>query len=182
MNLVANNLLISCLTTITYFGFNLYLAWCTNGIVLSNSILCCVNYGGIPFISLYGHAKTYLNSLNSCSNFNTLHVSNCALFCAICGFTSIPRLSFINCWSSVNIHPSICNSYALIFVGVSSTVTFLGWWLWYVSRYTLSSRSTSSSYLLPAIFFFVLYTSNSYIKIIVFTFVFVISTFVVFID
>ncbi len=30
-----------------------YLAWCANGIAISNSIRCCANFGSIPFRSLY---------------------------------------------------------------------------------------------------------------------------------
>jgi hypothetical protein len=70
----------------------------------------------------------------------------------------------------------------LILVGVSSIATFPSWWLQYVFIYTLFSRTIYNSYLLPTIFFFVLCTSNSYYEIIVFTFVSVISTSVVFID
>ncbi len=144
--------------------------------------MCCANFGGIPFKYLYVHAKTSLNSFDNCFSSNTLHDSNCALIFTIYGFTSIPRLNFINCWSSINIHPTICNSCALILVGVSSIATFPSWWLQYVFIYTLFSRTIYNSYLLPTIFFFVLCTSNSYYEIIVFTFVSVISTSVVFID
>jgi hypothetical protein len=65
INLVANNLFISCLIAVAYFGCNLYLAWCANGIIVSNSILWCAISGGIPFRSLYVHAKTSLNYFNN---------------------------------------------------------------------------------------------------------------------
>jgi hypothetical protein len=90
-------------------------------------------------------------------------------------------LSFINCWFSINVHPTICNSCALIFVGVSSTATFPSWWLWYVYRYTLSSRATFGSNLLPNIFYSMLCTLNSYFEILIFTSISMISTSMVFI-
>jgi hypothetical protein len=46
---------------------------------MSNSILCYVNSGGIPFKSLYVHAKISLNSFNSYSTSSTLLISSCAL-------------------------------------------------------------------------------------------------------
>ncbi len=121
-----------------------------------------------------------MNSFNSYSIFNTLFISNYALVFTMCGFASIPRLSFINCWSLINVHPFIYNSYAVIFVGVSSTTTLSGWWLQYISWYTLSSRATFDSYPLPTIFFYVLYILNSYFEILVFTSISMISTSMVF--
>jgi hypothetical protein len=126
MNLVANNLSISCLTTVAWFGFDLYMAWCAYGIVISNWILWCASFNGISFRSLYVHAKTSLNSFNSCSVSNTLSISNCALIYTNCGFASIPELNFINCWFLINVHPTIYNSCTLIFYGISSTTTLLG--------------------------------------------------------
>jgi len=158
----------------------MYVAWCADGIVISNTILCYANFGGIPFKSLYVHAKTSLNSFKNCSNSNTLHVSNYALIFTICGSALVPKLSFINCWSLVSIHLVIYDSCAFIFARVSSIATLLGWWLYYDSEYTLSSRATFGSYLLPAIFFSRLYNSNSFSEIIVFTFVSKISTSMVF--
>jgi hypothetical protein len=70
-----------------------------------------------------------LNSFNNCSNSNTLHVSNWALIFTIYGFASLLRLNFINCWSIINVHQVICNSCALMFVGVSSIATLPGWCL-----------------------------------------------------
>jgi len=145
---------------------------------MSNSIMCCANSSGIPFKSLYVHAKTSLNSFNNYYSSNTLHVSNYALIFTICGFALVHRLNFINCWSWVNIHPPICNSYVLIFAKVSSTMTLPG--LWLSTSLALSFKVTSGSYMFPALFFFVLYISNSYFKIIVFTLVSMISTLVVF--
>jgi len=75
--------------------------------------MCYVSFGGIPFRSLYIHVKTSLNSFNNYS-------------ASSCGFALIPKLKFINCWSLVNVHPIICNSCVLIFVGVLSTITLLG--------------------------------------------------------
>jgi hypothetical protein len=42
-----------------------------------------------------------------------LCVSNCALIFTNCGSTSTPKLIFINCWSLINIYPTIYNSYVL---------------------------------------------------------------------
>ncbi len=100
----------------------MYLAWCAHGIIVSNSILCCASFREILFRSLNVHAKTSLNSLNNFSTSRTLPISNYALIFTIYGITLVPRLSFINYWSLVNIHPTICNSCAFIFVGVSSTM------------------------------------------------------------
>jgi hypothetical protein len=127
--------------------------------------MCCDGSNGIPFKSLYVHAKTSLNSFNSCSTFNTLFISNYASVFTMCGSASVPRLNFINCWYLINVHPSIYNSYALIFGGVSSITTFFGWWLQYISWYTLSSKATFDSYPLPTIFFYVSYILNSYSEI-----------------
>jgi hypothetical protein len=142
--------------------------------------MCCASFSAIPFISLYVHAKTSLNFFNDCSIFNTLFISSYALVFTMCGSASIPRLSFINFWSLVNVHPSICNSYALNLAGVSSTITFSGWWLKYISWYTLSSRATFDSYPLQDIFFYVLYILNSYFEMFVFTSISMISTSMVF--
>jgi hypothetical protein len=68
----------------------------------------------------------------------------------------------------------------LIFVGVSSTVTLLGWWISYVSRYILSSIVTFGSYLLLAIFFYVIGTLDSCFEILIYTSISTISTSVVF--
>ncbi len=43
------------LTIVAYFGFNLYMAWCVSGMVVSNSIQCWANFGGMPFKSLIVH-------------------------------------------------------------------------------------------------------------------------------
>ncbi len=99
----------------------------TNNIIVSNSIMCYVNSSGILFKNLYVHAKTSLNSCNNYSSSNTLHVSKCALIFTIYGSTLVPKLNFINYWSSINIHPATCNSYELIFARVSSIATLLGW-------------------------------------------------------
>jgi hypothetical protein len=74
---------------------------------------------------LYFHVKPSLNSFNNYSTSNTLHVSNYALIFTIYGFALIPKLSFINCWFSINIHPTIYNFRALIFARVSSTTVLL---------------------------------------------------------
>jgi hypothetical protein len=52
MKLATSNLSIFCLTIVAYFGFNLYMAWCVSGMVVSNSIQCWANFGGMPFKSL----------------------------------------------------------------------------------------------------------------------------------
>jgi hypothetical protein len=114
--------------------------------------MCCASSSGIPFKSLYVHAKTSLNSFNNCSTFNTLFISNYALVFTMCGFALVPRLNFINYWSLINVHQSICNSYALIFARVSSITTLFGWWLQYIFWYTLSSKATFDSYPLPESF------------------------------
>jgi hypothetical protein len=59
---------------------------------------------------MYVHAKTSLNSFNSCSTSSTLFISSYALIFTMCGSTLVSRLSFINCWFLVNVHPIICNS------------------------------------------------------------------------
>jgi hypothetical protein len=63
-------------------------------------------------------------------------------------------LSFINCWSSINVHPNIYNSCAFTFVGFHplqhSLVDD------YVLGYTLSSKATSCSYMLPIVFYYVI--------------------------
>jgi hypothetical protein len=96
--------------------------------------------------------------------------------------TLVPRSSFINCWSLINIHLAIYNPYALMFVGVSSTTTLPNWCFYYIFRYTLSSKVISSSCLLLDIFFSMFYTSNPYFKILVFTSISMIPTYVAFID
>jgi hypothetical protein len=64
--------------------------------------------------------KKSLNSFNNCSSSNSLPISSYALIFTICGFALIPIFSFINFLSSVNVHPAIYNSCALIFVGRST--------------------------------------------------------------
>jgi hypothetical protein len=142
--------------------------------------MCCASSSGIPFKSLYVHAKTSLNSFNNCSTFNTLFISNYALVFTMCGFALVPRLNFINYWSLINVHQSICNSYALIFARVSSITTLFGWWLQYIFWYTLSSKATFDLYPLLAIFFYVFYISNSYFEILFFMSTSMISTSMVF--
>jgi hypothetical protein len=108
-----------------------------------------------------------------------LLVSSCALIFTICGFALVRRLSFINCWSLVNVHPIIYNSCALIFAGVLSIATLPSWWLYYVLRYTLSSKATFGSYLLLVVFYFVIYTLNFSFELLVLSLVSMISTFMV---
>ncbi len=70
---------------------------CYNNFQL-NSMLCQLWWN--PFQILYVHAKTSLNSFNSCSTSSTLPISNCALLFTVGGFASVPI-------SLINIHPTI---------------------------------------------------------------------------
>jgi hypothetical protein len=129
INLTTNNLSISCFDYCNIVCIQHVLIRCDGGIIVSNSILCCANSSGILFSSLNVHAKTSLNSFNIWPTSNTLHVFNCALIFTICGYALIPKLSFINCWFLVNVHPAIYNSCDLIFVGVSSIAILPSWYM-----------------------------------------------------
>jgi len=98
----------------------MYLAWCVGGIEVFNSILCWVNYGGMPFRSLQVQANTSLNSLSSIWSSSIFSFVNCELTLMYYGFLSMPRFSFTSC-SLVKVQPTIWRFYTYIFVGVSFT-------------------------------------------------------------
>jgi len=116
IKLVADNVMFHYYNII---WINLYLAWCANGMVISNSILCWVNSNGMPFKSLYIHAKTSLYSQKNSSNSSTF--SGCSLIFTftIYGSSLVFKLSFVYYCSFINVQSIIYNSWALTFARIS---------------------------------------------------------------
>jgi len=97
--------------------------------------MCYAHFSGIPFQSLYVHAKTSLNSFNNCSTSSTFLVSSYALIFTICGSTLVPKLNFINCWSLVNVNLATYNSYVLIFCW--NFIHYHTSWLMFIIRFQI---------------------------------------------
>jgi hypothetical protein len=85
-----------------------------------NYITIWANFGGMPFKSLYIHAKTSLYYLKSSSNSSTVFDCNLEFTFTVYGSSLIPKLRFVNYCSSINVQPTICNFWALTFAKVSS--------------------------------------------------------------